>query len=87
MSRAFEAYYKAGKVMAQAYIDEGASGGNLTMASFDAAAEAIYSKVNPLLEQVQLNLDHAQELQHEATHFSKNFAITGACVVLLLLFT
>ncbi|WP_413699989.1 hypothetical protein ACLKMH_22170 [Psychromonas sp. KJ10-10] len=36
MSVAFEAYYEAGKAMAQAYIDQGASGGNKTMANFDA---------------------------------------------------
>ncbi|MCA9106444.1 MAG: methyl-accepting chemotaxis protein [Planctomycetales bacterium] len=41
MGDKFDAYFAAGKVMAQAYIDEGPDGGNRMMAGFDEAAEAI----------------------------------------------
>jgi methyl-accepting chemotaxis protein len=85
MSVAFEQYYEAGKTMAQAYIDQGPAGGNLTMANFDDAAEAIYSKVNPLLEEVQSNLNKAQSMQHDAADFSRIFAFWGLGIVLISL--
>ena len=85
MSAAFEQYYEAGKTMAQAYIDQGPAGGNLMMANFDDAAEAIYSKVNPFLEQVQLDLLSAQSKEHDVAEFSEIFAFWGLGLVLISL--
>ena len=47
---AFKDFYKLGRQMAQAYVDEGPSGGNKMMANFDAKAERIHSLVNNVLE-------------------------------------
>lgn len=45
MLPAFRSYYDVGKKMAQAYIDEGPSGGNKKMAQFDEVAANIAKKV------------------------------------------
>ncbi|MEG3641553.1 bacteriohemerythrin [Magnetococcus sp. PR-3] len=42
-------FYRAGKAMAQVYIDEGPAGGNQQMAGFDAQAEALQSVFQPFL--------------------------------------
>jgi methyl-accepting chemotaxis protein len=47
----FEDYYAAGKKMAQAYIKGGAAKGNKFMGEFDKAAEALWSSLNPLVEE------------------------------------
>ena len=47
----FENYYAAGKKMAQAYIDEGPTGGNKMMSQFDGAAE----KMSEALERYQID--------------------------------
>ncbi len=47
----FENYYRVGKSMAQAYIDEGPTGGNAMMASFDEAAAAMAEQVDVFLAQ------------------------------------
>ena len=45
----FDDYYRVGKKMAQAYIDEGSAGGNRMMADFDAVAENISKAVDDML--------------------------------------
>jgi methyl-accepting chemotaxis protein len=47
---AFEPYYATGKKMAQAYVDQGPSGGNPLMGDFDAAAEKIRTELTRVLE-------------------------------------
>ena len=49
MLPAFEDYYRVGKEMAKAYVDEGPAGGNKHMASFDQVAETIATQVDTLL--------------------------------------
>lgn len=52
---ALDAYYKQGKVMAQAYVEKGPHSGNEIMGSFDAAAKKMHLLVTPFLdEQVSL---------------------------------
>lgn len=46
ISESFEPYYETGIKMANAYISEGPSGGNITMGEFDAVAEDIHDKVD-----------------------------------------
>ncbi len=45
----FEAFYSAGKSMAQAYVDFGPEVGNQSMSSFDAAATAITDSITELM--------------------------------------
>ena len=51
IEEAMEAYYKQGVKMAQAYIDEGPSGGNKLMGAFDAAAEKLSGLAEPFVAQ------------------------------------
>jgi methyl-accepting chemotaxis protein len=46
----FDTYYSAGKTMAQAYIEGGPAGGNPMMAQFDAAALALATRVDALVD-------------------------------------
>lgn len=46
----FEDYYMVGQMMADSYIAGGPSSGNLMMADFDKSAEAIYSRIDTLME-------------------------------------
>ncbi len=48
-----EAYYAAGKRMAQAYVAEGPAGGNPLMAPFDAAAQDLHAAVDRMMEQTK----------------------------------
>ncbi len=47
----FERYYTTGKKMAQAYINGGPAKGNKIMGEFDGAAEALWTSLNPLVEE------------------------------------
>lgn len=51
-TKAFPAYYTAGKTMAQAYIEEGPAGGNPMMAAFDDAAAAEADAVDALATEI-----------------------------------
>ena len=59
----FDDYYRVGKKMAQAYIDEGSVGGNQMMAEFDAVAEKISISVDKLLEKSAKRSDLALDKQ------------------------
>jgi methyl-accepting chemotaxis protein len=49
VSEAFGPYYEMGQRMAQAYVDEGPSGGNRLMAEFDSKAEALGQTMESLI--------------------------------------
>jgi len=49
MRLAFDEYYAVGRKMAQSYIDDGPSGGNVMMASFDTAAENLVEELDPFV--------------------------------------
>lgn len=71
----FKPYYTAGKTMAQAYIEEGPSGGNKLMGNFDLASEQLSKKMALLIKstdgikkEISANLkeqEHSLELQEE----------------------
>ena len=48
----FDAYYKVGKQMAQAYVDEGPEGGNLMMGKFDKEAMKMTKSVDIFLDNI-----------------------------------
>ncbi len=68
----YRAYYDSGRRMAEAYIENGAEGGNPMMADFDQTAEAIYGQVDRFMAEfsraenarLELQLDEAQQLEH-----------------------
>lgn len=53
LGAAFDPFYETGKTMANAYIAEGPSGGNKTMASFDAVAAKIQDGVSAVSTSVK----------------------------------
>lgn len=74
----FDDYYRVGKQMAQAYIDEGPSGGNKMMSQFDAVAERISEEVDALLESNIKVINGALANQASAEHSSKIYFIIGS---------
>jgi len=79
----FNAYYETGKRMAQAYIDEGPTGGNQLMAEFDGVAATMSQTVNGFLEEVTVRTAASLATQQElATSTVLNVSV-GAVVILL----
>jgi len=58
----FNAYYSAGRSMAQAYIDSGPVEGNKTMASFDKSAELLHGKLDNMASRIETLLDESLTL-------------------------
>lgn len=54
---AMDSYYEMGKRMANGYIQQGPAGGNKIMSSFDSAAEALYTELEPFIEEQNAALD------------------------------
>ncbi len=80
---AFEPYYETGKRMAQAYIDEGAAGGNRLMGEFDQVAADIGEKVNALLADALHRTDEVLAEEKEILDQAWNtLVITGLLVAL-----
>jgi len=73
----FDAYYNTGKKMAQSYIDEGPAGGNHMMAEFDKVAAEMSLKVDTLLSDTIINMNHALANQKKAESSSKTYFIAG----------
>ena len=79
----FNAYYDVGKQMAQAYVDEGPSGGNQVMAQFDEVAANLSKEVDRFLETVdQATVDDLSEQQMSAASTGRTIII-GSVIVLL----
>ena len=53
----FKEYHKTGQLMAKAYVEEGPSGGNKLMESFDQDAERINQLVDKILEETKTSMD------------------------------
>jgi methyl-accepting chemotaxis protein len=83
----FEDYYLAGQVMAEGYVAGGPSTGNLMMASFDEAAEAISSKIEQLMAQHDKNTQAAlaQAIQNAEITQQASMLFTALLAVLMFL--
>ncbi len=79
----FGAYYKVGREMAQAYVDQGPAGGNRMMAGFDTAAERMTSELNALVEDVTLRAGAAIKTQQEAVNRAQTFLWSSTLLVLV----
>jgi methyl-accepting chemotaxis protein len=87
----FDAYYGAGKNMAQAYIDGGPSAGNLLMTPFDDSAAAIGAKLDQLHQQIELlarqNIAQAQStISRHIVTLLASFAALAAILLLMFFF-
>jgi len=81
----FEKYYEVGQAMANAYVAEGAKGGNAMMSDFDAAAEALAQKIDPFMassNQLALNLQ-AATWESSSTVHSLSIAFSGLFLLVL----
>jgi len=83
MMPVFDAYYEAGRRMAQAYIDEGPSGGNQMMAQFDEVAAKMTKEVNGLLAGVIEQTATALSKQQELAASTVLYISVGALIILL----
>jgi len=84
----FDAYYSAGKKMAQAYIDGGPAAGNQMMTPFDDSAAAIGAKVDQVQQQISalasrdIELAHTTIRRHIATLVASFAALAGIVLVM-----
>lgn len=79
----FNAYYDVGKRMAQAYIDEGPSGGNQMMAQFDEVAAKMAEQVNSFLTRVDEGTTAALSKQLVLASSTGRSIVIGSLIVLL----
>lgn len=79
----FDAYYAAGKKMAQAYIDGGPSAGNAMMAEFDAVAAEIGEKADNLMVHISAATESSLLSQQKLLHQILIYIMTGSLIVLL----
>jgi methyl-accepting chemotaxis protein len=84
-------YFNTGKKMATAYIEQGPAGGNKIMPDFDAAAEAITTQVEEIMEMAKTrshtNLnkqsDYSAQIESSIYFFSFLFLLTLIAIYIL----
>lgn len=79
----FDAYYATGQKMAQAYIDEGPTGGNKMMSSFDEVAANMSDEVNTFLKDSEIRAS-ANETQQVALIKAADGVVFAGAMILLL---
>lgn len=79
----FNAYYDVGRQMAQAYIDEGPSGGNQMMPKFDEVAANMAEEVNSFLTRVDEETAAALSKQLNFASSNGRSISVGSIIVLL----
>ena len=78
----FEAYYAAGRRMAQAYVESGPAGGNPLMADFDAAAAKLTTQVNQLVQRVQQRVANTSNEEVSAINELRMIVLVGSVILL-----
>ncbi len=89
IKQAFEAYYSQGKVMAQAYVDQGPVGGNARMAAFDQAAVALHERLEPMIQRIEAETLRQEQFLAQQAGLSRAMVLGFSAiygVVLILLF-
>jgi len=79
----FEAYYTTGKKMAQIYIDDGPTGGNQTMAEFDAVAENISAEVDGFLAKTIIEATDSLSRQQTSVKSLRDQFLVGSVAIFL----
>ncbi len=79
----FADYYKAGKKMAQAYIDGGPATGNKMMTQFDEAAAKMTREVDAFLTDVEERAMSGLLAQENSAKSAEKFIIFGSLIILL----
>nr|CRH05396.1 putative Methyl-accepting chemotaxis protein [Candidatus Magnetococcus massalia] len=78
-------FYTVGKVMAQAYIDQGPPGGNKQMAAFDEQAEKLQAVLQPFLEKQMTKANSGLISIEKEIHHLRNGIITIMVTSFILL--
>jgi methyl-accepting chemotaxis protein len=78
----FDAYYSTGKLMAQAYIDEGPDKGNKTMADFDKVASNMATEVDNFLAATVKRVETSVTEQTHAAAGVRTTLIVGSLAIL-----
>lgn len=78
----FEAYFITGKRMAQAYIDEGPTGGNKLMAEFDKVAADMGSEVDNFLSTTVKRVENSVTEQTQEAASIRTTLITTSLIIL-----
>ncbi|MBL7004862.1 MAG: methyl-accepting chemotaxis protein [Gammaproteobacteria bacterium] len=80
----FEDYYKAGKVMANAYIEQGASGGNQFMGGFDEASDALQKELEPIKQDINTRLNQSLESESKTIAAINLMTVISAVVIIAM---
>ena len=67
LSKDLDSFYEVGKLMAQAYIEDGPSSGNVMMNRFDSEVESVYNALDAYVE------EHKTEMDESLTDISNDF--------------
>ena len=78
----FDDYYRVGREMAQAYIDEGPAGGNRMMGQFDSVAEKMTKEMDGLVAGVEQRTMTGLVMQAEITRKAQFILLAGIVLVL-----
>ncbi len=79
----FDAYYETGKKMAQSYIDDGPSSGNLMMTQFDEVAAKMGEEVDELSNRISGASESGLLSQQKLLHQILLYILVGSVIVLL----
>ena len=83
----FIEYYNVGKLMAQAYIDKGPSGGNQMMAAFDEKASSLIESLVPTVDEIEVNfVQHMSDAYGGIKQMTFNIWIYCGLAILIGLF-
>ncbi len=85
LSTPFEEFYSTGKEMAQAYIDKGPSAGNAMMSDFDNRADALHTKLDSLVSEINELVVRETEEEAEASHIARNTIFINLIAILTVL--
>jgi methyl-accepting chemotaxis protein len=77
---AFEAYYEAGKTMANAYIEGGPAAGNQQMAAFDEAAMRLVDMLDPFVDSQTEEFDAAMQSVLSSAETLASASLTGGLI-------
>ncbi len=84
VEEAFEAYFKAGRTMAQAYIADGPAGGNPLMAPFDQAVVELEARLEQFVADDTTQLDRSvSRIEAAVTRLASVVAVISSLALLL----
>ncbi|MBI3772577.1 MAG: methyl-accepting chemotaxis protein [Gammaproteobacteria bacterium] len=75
LEAAFNDYYEKGKKMAEAYVAQGPAGGNVMMGEFDKTAEVLTSRLEPILQRINKQVQEREHAIQVSVDFGKQLAV------------